>query len=126
MYDTPRSRAFSAEARCHLAFLYIHRHFPCTTETIAIQFKCKATQKKRHLCLPFTVRLPQQSPSLGQYNKGPPPLVLCFTDQPDHSVASDWLLDTLDLYLIRMDHPFCSCPLFWVPLPIFLHAIFCD
>lgn len=81
-------------------------------------------QRERYLCLSFTVLLPQQSHSSGRRCcKGTsPPRAHCSTDHTDHSIASDWLPDTLGLYLIRMNHPFCSCVSFQVLCLIFSPA----
>jgi len=80
-----------------------------------IQFKCKATEEEVFL---FAISSTSASASFGQYRKGPSPHVQCSMNPTDQSIASDQLLDTLDLYLIRMDHPFA------LVLPLDLSAYF--
>lgn len=90
-----------------------------------LKFNLNAKQQnKRYLCLPFTVLLPQQSHSSGPSSSGLSRPVHCFTDHPDHSIASDWLFDAFDLYLIRMDYPSALVTSFLQP--IFPPAIFSD
>lgn len=99
MYDTPGTRASM------VSFLFCIFHAPLKPSQI--QFKCKATQDKKV----FMFAIYSISPSAITKLR-PMPQKPISTDQPDHSIASDWLLDTLDLYLIWMDHPFALVPPF--------------
>lgn len=91
-------------------------------------FNLNAKQHRmRYLYLSFTVCLPLLSSTSGQVCRGPSPRRHCRTDHADPSIASDWLLDPLDLHLMRMDHPVALVPpLRFLALFFLLLSFLCD
>lgn len=73
-----------------------------------IQFKCKATKEEVFVFAIYSTSasaITELWPDLSTR-------VYCSTDHSDHSTACHRLIDTLDLYLIRMDHSFALVPPF--------------
>lgn len=86
--------------KCHLEASSA-AFFHASPQLLWIQFKCKATEETRHLCLPRMYSI--CSWALGWWGLGPSPGP---THHTDRSIGSDWLLDPLGADLMRMDHPF--------------------
>lgn len=90
------------------------------------KFKLNAKQRrKRYFCAPLTVLPPQHSQISGRHvYKGysctcRAPHAHCSTDHTDHSIASDWLLDTLDFVPNKDGSPFRLLSLLFGSLPYF-------
>lgn len=106
MYDTPSNKASSMEARCRLRFLSsVSCIFHGPLKPSHIQFKCKATEEKV-----FVFAIYSTPASAITESPARPARVCCSTDHGDHASACGRLIDTLDLYLIRMDHSFALFP----------------
>lgn len=86
--------------KCHLEASSA-AFFHASPQLLWIQFKCKATEDTRRLCLPRMYSI--CSWALGWRCLGPSPGP---THHTDRSIGSDWLLDPLGADLMRMDHPF--------------------
>lgn len=82
-----------------------------------IQFKCKATEEELFLFAIYSRSASAILQALAHI-ESVHLLLHHTTAQPDQSIASDWLLDILDLYLIRMDRPFGH------PLPFMCLSLF--
>lgn len=105
MYDTASGGASSADARCHIEFL-----FSVPLQTLP-KFNLNAKQqRKRYLCLPFIVQYGACSSAAAE------PRPLLRRAALHRSRCPFYCLrlapDTSDLYLIRMDHPFALLPPF--------------
>lgn len=91
-----------------------------------IQFKCKATEGKVFVFAIYST----YASAITKLQPDTSTRVYCSTDHSDHSTACDRLIDTLDLYLISMDHSFALVPpfrlfaLFFFLLSFF--SLFCD
>ncbi len=124
MYDTLSHRASSVGSKVSfsispqsLAFSTRHRKHR--------KFNLNAKpQRKRYLCLLFTVLPPQQSLSFGQNSLGLSPRLWALLRRSRWPFYCLWLAAWYITFVPNEDgSPFCSCPSFRVLCPIFPPAV---